>query len=396
VAYLDHAATAPLRPEVAEAMAPWLGGRFGNPSGAHRVARLARRAVDEAREVVAEFLGAGPGDVVFTAGGTEADNLALLGTLAARWWPVDGAVDGAPDGPPAVVCSAVEHAAVLETARAATRPVPGWPVPPVELRLAPVDQTGAVDPDRLEALLDRSVVLVSVMAANNEVGTLQPLDEVARRVRRSAPGAVFHTDAVQAAPWLDLAQLAAGADLVAVSGHKLGGPQGVGALAARTRLAPVLHGGGQERGLRSGTHFVAGIVGLAAACTAVAAGRRSEAIRVAGLRDRLAEGISAAVPSAVESAPRDRVLPGHLHLRFAGVEQEELVLLLDQLGVCASAGAACASGAVEESHVMAAMGVPAAEARGAVRFSLGWSTGPDDVDRAVAAVASVVGRLRAA
>ena len=387
--YLDHTATAPLHPEVAEAMAPYLGLRFGNPSGAHRLAREARQAIDDARLVVAEFLGADPGEVVFTGGGTEADNLAVLGSLAAR---VEGSA-----GSGVVVCSAVEHAAVLESCRAAARPgVAGAGVAPVVLRLAPVGPSGRLDLDALAEQLDDQVALVSVMLANNEVGTIQPLAEVAQMVRQRSPRARLHTDAVQAAPYLDLAIEAAPADLVSISAHKLGGPQGVGALVVRrgVPLAPVVHGGGQERELRSGTHNVAGVVGLAAACRVVADRRTGETDRVTELRDRLADGVRAALPGVIETVERSSALPGHCHLRFPGLDQEELVVLLDDHGICASAGAACASGAVEPSHVLAAMGVAPDDARSAVRFTLGWTTGADDVARAMGIIPTVVGRLR--
>ncbi len=387
--YLDHAATSPLRPEVAEAMAPFGAERFGNSSGAHHVARDARRALEEARDLVAECLGASPGEVVFTSGGTEAANLAILGTLAAR--QEAGLAAGA------IVCSAVEHAAVLESCRAATRAtarIAG--VAPVELRVAPVDGQGILDLEALEDLLRDDVGLVSVMLANNEVGTVQPIGEVVGAVARAAPGAAVHTDAVQAASYLNVAELARGADLLSVSGHKLGGPKGVGALVVRERVRvdPIVHGGGQERDRRSGTHDVAGAVGLAAALRAVAASRREESARVGALRDRLAAALVAGLPGTVRSVDSARSLPGHCHLRFDGVEQEELLVLLDERGVCASAGSACASGALERSHVLAAMGVPAGQARGAVRFTLGHSTGPPDIERAVSAVTDAVALLR--
>ncbi|HVX21865.1 MAG TPA: cysteine desulfurase family protein [Acidimicrobiales bacterium] len=371
--YLDHAATTPVRPEVVAAMAPFASERFGNPSGSHRLARDARTALDDARDAVAAAVGADPGDVVFTSGGTEADNLAVLGTL--------------PGHPATIVTSSVEHPAVLEPARAAARL--GF-----SHQEAPVDADGAVDLDRLADLLGPHVAVVSVMLANNEVGTVQPFDQVARLVRRHAPQAALHTDAVQAAPWLDLARLAADADLLSVSAHKLGGPKGAGALVARVPVRPILHGGGQERDRRSGTHDVAGAVGLATALTLAAAERDPTAARVRALRDRLADGLLAAVPGTVESAPRDRVLPGHCHLRFAGVDQEELLVLLDRDGVCAAAGSACASGALQPSHVLLAMGVPPADAKTAVRFTLGHTSTDADVDRALAAVPAAVARLR--
>lgn len=377
--YLDHAASAPLRPEARAAMLEWLGGRYGNPSGAHRVARAARRAIDEARDAVAEGLGCRPGEVIFTGGGTEADNLAVLGAHAARPGPV--------------LCSAIEHEAVLA------------PVAQVGGRQVPVDPAGRIDLDALGDAVGPDTSLVSVMTANNEVGTVQPVAAVADVVRSRSPGAVVHTDAVQAAPWLDLPVVASEPDLVSVSAHKLGGPQGVGALAVRqgTALAPRALGGGQERELRSGTHNVAGIVGFAAALAAARAQRGAEVERITRLRDRLAAGLLAAVPGAVDTVRRLPVagdpverLPGTLHLCFPGVESEALLFLLDQLGVCASAASACASGAQQASHVLAAMGVPAGEARGSLRLSLGWTTTDADVDAALDAIPGAVARLRGA
>lgn len=379
--YLDHAATTPLRPEARVAMLPWLGERFGNPSGAHRVAREARRAIDEARDVVAEVVGCRPGDVVFTSGGTEADNLAVRGVHAAR--------------PGLVLAGAIEHDAVLEPIRA----VGGCTVP--------VDGRGVVDLDALAALLDAATAgeastavaaptLVSVMVANNEVGTIQPVRDVARVVHERSPDAAVHADAVQAAAWLPLPDLLADTDLVSISSHKVGGPQGVGALVARpgTPLRAVALGGGQERELRSGTHDVAGIVGFAAALGAVLAQREATAAAVRARRDRLAAGLHAAVPGLVETAAGADTLPGTLHVCLPGVESEALLFLLDEAGVCASAASACASGAQQASHVLAAMGVPADQARGALRLSLGWSTTDGDVDHALAAIPAAADRLR--
>ncbi|MHB8219515.1 MAG: cysteine desulfurase family protein [Acidimicrobiales bacterium] len=371
--YLDHAATTPLRPEVAAAMAPFGDEKFGNPSGGHRMARDARRALEEARDVVAAHLGTEPAGVIFTSGGTEADNLAVFGVAR---------------GAGAVICSAVEHPAVREACRAAS---PG-------LCEAPVDAGGVLDLDAFDAVVAErpDVALVSVMAANHEVGTVQPVARVAELVRSRAPGAVVHSDAVQAAAWLDVARVTAGADLVSVSAHKLGGPKGSGALAVRhgVHLTPLLYGGGQEHGRRSGTHGVAGAVGLAAALEAVARTRAHQSVRVAALRDRLADGLVAAVPGCTESAERARTLPGHCHVCIDGIDNEELLVLLDGAGVCASGGAACSSGALEPSRVLGAMGVPPARARGAVRFTLGHTTTGADVTQTVAAVASAVDRLR--
>jgi len=370
-AYLDNAATAPMRPEAVEAMLPFLTDRFGNPSGSHAVAREARKALDEAREVVAECLGARPGEIVFTGGGTEADNLAVIGHHAVRPGPV--------------VCTAVEHHAVLHACGALP-----------DARIGPVRADGVVDLDALAALLDPTVSVVSMMLANNEVGTVEPLAEVAAVVRAEAPDAVVHTDAVQAFPWLDVATLAADADLVAVSAHKFGGPKGVGALVVREGVSvrPIIHGGGQERDRRSGTYNVAGIAGMAAAMQATVAGRDVTVGRVARLRDRLADGLLAAVPGSAETGDRTNKIAGNCHLSFGDVESEALLVLLDGAGVCASAGSACTSGAVEPSHVLTAMGVPTDRALGALRLSLGVTTTDADVDLALDVIPPAVERLR--
>jgi cysteine desulfurase len=412
LAYLDHAATTPLRPAAREAMLPWLGGGFGNPSGAHAVARAARKAIDEARDEIAELLGCAPNEIVFTGGGTEADNLAVQGVAAARPGPV--------------LCSAVEHHAVLH------------PVEHVGGKTVPVDGRGVLDLDALADALDAhpGTALVSVMAANNEVGALQPLAEVAQLVRRRAPNAVVHTDAVQATAWLDPTELTATVDLLSASAHKFGGPQGVGVLVVRrgTPLEAQLLGGGQERELRSGTHNVAGIVGMAAALADKAALRTAESDGARALRDRLADGLLTAIPGASETAVPDgagpvgtglagaattagaladaaasrhaqpaddpdrraHLLPGTLHITIPGAESEALLFLLDEAGVCASAASACASGAQEASHVLAAMGVPPDPRRGALRLSLGWTSTDADVDRVLEVLPPIVERLRSA
>jgi len=370
-AYLDHAATTPMHPEAVEAMMPFLSYRFGNPSGSHAVARDARKALEEARDVVAECLGAQPGEVVFTGGGTEADNLAVFGRHAVR--------------PGAVVGTAIEHHAVLHSVAA------------LDGVDAPVGASGLVDLDALADLLHPGVSVVSVMLANNEVGTVQPLAEVAALVRERAPEAVLHTDAVQAFPWVDVATLGAVADLVAVSAHKFGGPKGVGALVVRdgVKVAPLLHGGGQERDRRSGTHNVAGIAAMAAAMQVTVATRAATVSRVGALRDRLADGLLAAVPDSTETGDRAAKVAGNCHLSFADVESEALLVLLDGAGVCASAGSACTSGAMEPSHVLVAMGVPRDRALGSLRLSLGTTTTTTDVDLALEAVPASVARLRA-
>lgn len=372
--YLDHAADAPLHPAAGEAMRPWSEGRFGNPSGAHAVARAARAALDDARDTIAGILGVPPGGVVFTSGGTESDNLAVLGAVSAR--------------PGAIVVSGVEHPAVLESANASGE----------EVRVAPVGADGLVDREGLRRLLDREVSVVSIQTANQETGVLQPIADIARLVRRQAPNALFHTDAVQAAQWLDLAEVTATADMLSVSGHKLGGPQGIGVLGirGRPRLRPVLHGGGQERELRSGTQNVAGAVGLAAAAHARAADRDQTSARVRALRDELSARIRAAVPGCVETAAGSDRTPGHLHLVLPGVESEALLVLLDEAGICASAGSACASGAMQPSPVLLAMGATKEEALSTLRLTLGPGNVQDEIDFAAAEIAAAVQRLAGA
>ncbi|MEM7337331.1 MAG: cysteine desulfurase family protein [Actinomycetota bacterium] len=374
--YLDHAATTPVRPGAVEAMLPVLTETYGNPSGAHRMARAANHLLDDARDTMATALGAEPGQIVFTGGGTEADSLAIRGTLDAA-----GGV---------AVCTAIEHHAVLD------------PIEYVGGRVVPVAPNGVIDLNALADALDESVTLVSVMLANNETGVIQPLDEVATVVREHAPAAVLHTDAVQALCWLDVAALAAEADLVSVSAHKFGGPKGVGALVVRDRavLSPLLRGGGQERDRRGGTQNVPGIVAMATAAAETLAERPTAVPRVSALRDRLADGIRDAVDGVTESgvADRDRrhKTANLCHLCFAGVESEALLFLLERQEIMASAASSCASGAMDPSHVLAAMGVDRRLAAGSLRLSLGYSTTDADVDAALAAVPAAVGQIRAA
>ncbi len=381
--YLDHAATTPMRPEAVEAMLPFLSGNFGNPSGSHAESRRARRAVDDARDQVALLLGADPGEVVFTSGGTESDNLAIAGGLEA-------AVATSPTPATALVCSAMEHHAVLNACRALARRTGA------ELREVRTGKDGIIDLDALAEACTPEVGLVSVMTVNNEIGTVQPIGTVAAVVRHRSPAALVHTDAVQAVPWLDVRELTAGADLVAVSAHKFGGPKGIGALVVRdgTVVHPLHHGGGQERDRRSGTHNVAGIVSMAAALAATDSDRPSTVERVGRMRDRLGDGLLCTVAGTSETGERSARTAGHLHLRFAGIEAEALVVLLDEAGVAVSAGAACSSGAVEASHVLESMGLQREEATGGIRFSLGVTTTEADIDHALAVVPGAVGQLR--
>ncbi|HVT41648.1 MAG TPA: aminotransferase class V-fold PLP-dependent enzyme, partial [Acidimicrobiales bacterium] len=301
-------------------------------------------------------------------------------------------------GEAVVLCSAVEHPAVLESARAAARAAArAGAAGSIDQRELPVDDAGIVDLEALTRALSSRSTLVAVMTANNETGAVQPVAAVVDAVRRRAPEAVVFTDAVQATPWLDLAECTSGADLVALSAHKAGGPVGTGVLAIdpRVRLAPRQHGGGQERERRSGTQDVAGAVGLATALRLVAAERADAVPRVAALRDRLRDGLLDAIEGAHRTVPPGgSVLPGHLHLCLPGVAREEVLVAMGREGICVSGGSSCASGALEPSYVLAAMGVGPDLARGAVRFSLGPGTSEEDVSRALRVVPEVVARLR--
>jgi len=381
-AYLDYAATTPVRPEAVEAMLPFLSDVFGNPSGGHAVARRAKNALEEAREQVAAALGADPGEVVLTGGGTEADNLAVKG--AARAARDAGLGDG-------VVTTTFEHKGVLAACDRLERE--GFRVARVT-----VERSGVVDLDALAEALDEGTVVVSVMLVNNEVGTVQPLDDVARLVRERSPRAVLHTDAVQAVPWLDVAGAAADAALVAISAHKFGGPKGTGALVVRrgTSLVPLVEGGGQERNLRSGTSNVAGAVAMATALRLTVERRDADVARLASLRDRLVSGLVAAIPDTFVNGDPARKVAGNAHVGFPGVEAEALLLALDRDGVSAAAGSSCASGATEPSHVLAALGVPRADALASIRLSLGYPSTDADVATALAVIPDAVARLRAA
>ncbi|HEX9775390.1 MAG TPA: cysteine desulfurase family protein [Actinomycetota bacterium] len=370
--YLDHAATTPLLPEARAAMEPYLGERFANASSLHAGAREARKAIEEAREHVAAAAGARPEEVIFTSGGTEADNLALQG---AAWRQKGQGRDG-------IVVSAIEHHAVLDTAAWLGRQ--GFVV-----RIVGVHRDGVLDLDALADAIDGTTGVVSVMAANNEVGTIQPVTSVAEIAHET--GARFHTDAVQALPWIPLD--AARADLIALSAHKLGGPKGVGALVVRRGVGvePIVHGGGQERGIRSGTYNVAGIAGFGEAVRLTVERLAATAARVRALRDRLEAGLLGRIDGLrVHGAGAER-LPNNCNVGIEGVESEPLLLLLDGAGVAASSGSACSSGATEPSHVLQAMGL---RPSGVLRLTLGVTTTEEEVDAAVDAVVSAVERLR--
>jgi cysteine desulfurase len=382
--YLDHAATTPMLPEAISAVSDALG-EVGNPSSLHDAGRRARRRIEESREELAEALCARPSEVIFTAGGTEADNLAVKGLYWARREQDPRRTR--------VLVSAIEHHAVLDCAE--------WlgTHQDAEVVFLPVDESGLVHPDTLRtALADDPAgnAVVSVMWANNEVGTVQPIAELAAVATEF--GVPFHTDAVQGVPALPVDFAESGVAALTMTGHKLGGPVGVGALLLRRDVTctPLLHGGGQERDVRSGTLDVAGAIGLATA-TAVTVARRDEtAARLATLRDTLISGIRAAIPDVIVNGHPSERLPGIAHLSFPGCEGDSLLMLLDARGVECSTGSACAAGVAQPSHVLIAMGASEATARGSLRFSLGHTSTEDDVRAAVDAIAPAVERARKA
>jgi cysteine desulfurase len=382
--YLDHAATTPMRPEAIAAMTEELG-QLGNPSSLHAAGRRARRVVEESREQLAEVFGARPSEVVFTSGGTEADNLAVKGLYWARQ-----------DGPRRqVLTTSVEHHAVLDSVR--------WleDTQGAEAIWLGVDADGAVRPEALRAAISRAadqVAVVSVMWANNEVGTVQPVAELAAVAHEY--GIPFHTDAVQAAAQLSVDFAASGADALTVTAHKLGGPVGVGALILGRGVdpVPVLHGGGQERDVRSGTLDTPAIRAFAVAAAVCAKRRTEEAERMAALRDDLVRQVLAAVPDAVLNGPPPGPgrLPGNAHFSFPGCEGDALLMLLDANGIACSTGSACTAGVAEPSHVLLAMGADDSRARGSLRFSLGHTSAQPDVDALGQVIREIVARARRA
>jgi cysteine desulfurase len=377
--YLDHAATTPVRPEVLEAMLPYLTDQsFGNPSSAHRYGRAARAGMEQARRQIAESLGAEPNQVVFTSGGTEADNLGIVGAaLAAR--------DRGARMCAAV--SAIEHKAVLAAAHAVCH-LGGHEV------MLPVDSGGRLDLDALDRALSDKPAVVSVMWVNNEVGVIQPVGEIAGRCQ--AAGITFHTDAVQAIGKVPVSVSQLSCTLLTISGHKIGAPKGIGALIVRDRKAveAIIHGGGQQFGIRPGTENVAGAVALGRATQLAAAEQSSLAERLSGLRNQLAERLKALVPDLVVNAEDSPRAPHLLSVAAHGADSEALVMHLDLAGIAASSGSACSTGAVEPSHVLVAMGLPRELALGVVRFSFGRESSQADVDRAVEVVPSVVAKVR--
>ncbi|WP_419554078.1 cysteine desulfurase family protein [Candidatus Poriferisodalis sp.] len=373
-AYLDCAASTPMRPCAVEAMTPFFETQFANPSGAHRMARRSRLAIDDAREIAAHALDFDPHGIVFTSGGTEADNLAVRGVTAATRTTA--------------LCPATEHHAVLH------------PVEAVGGRKVRVDSGGAVDLEHLAAQLAPDagppVGLVSVMLVNNESGVVADLDAVAEVVRAHAPEALLHTDAVQGVNWIDIAAAARPADLLSLSAHKFGGPKGVGLMGIRPEvpLSAQLLGGGQEADRRSGTHNTAGIAALGAALGELTETRDADICRIGAMADQLADGLLTAIDRCAETVARSCRAAGICQLLLEGIETEALLVLLDRYDVMASAAASCASGAMEPSHVLAAMGVDRQAAAGSLRLSLGWCTEPWEIERAIESIPRCVEQLR--
>ena len=375
--YFDHNATTPVHPAVVARMAEVLREEFGNPSSVHHFGQQAKAVMDEARTSIGTLIGAEPAEIVFTSGGTESDNFAIRGVAEALQ----------PTGRDHLIASSIEHEAVLNTLKALGRR--GW-----KTTLLDVDDSGVVSPDALRAAITDKTALVSVMHANNEIGTVQPIAELARIARER--GALFHTDAVQSAGKITVDVKALGVDLLSLSAHKFYGPKGVGAIWIRrgVRLVPLLTGGRQERSRRAGTENVAGAVGLAVAYELTVRERPETVKRLRRQRDRLRQAVLAVAGVELTGHPRDR-LPGHLSVIARETDGETVALSLDLEGVACSTGSACTTGSPEPSHVLAAMGYPDEEARGAVRFSIGRTTTDDEIARAVEIVPRVVARMRA-
>jgi cysteine desulfurase len=370
--YLDHAATSPMRPEVWDAMAPFATDAFGNASGSHAYARRAKNALEEAREQAAQVLGASPTEIVFTSGGTEADNLAIKGTALLK-------------GTDGIVTTAIEHEAVLEAAAFCERLGSS-------VRIVGVDRSGKIDPLVVEESIGDNTAVVSVMYANNETGVIQPVREVVDAI---AGRTAVHTDAVQAFATLDVDVRTLGVDLLSLAAHKFGGPKGVGLLYVREGVAlePTAHGGGQELGRRSGTSNVMGAVGMSVAMTLAAADRQRVGGEVGEARRRFVASLQAA-GVAEPTVDLDTTLVTHAHLRFPGIRNETLLIRLDRAGVALSVGSACSSGAATVSHVLSAMDVAPEAARETLRFSFGWTSTVQDGDVAAAKVLEAVEGLR--
>jgi len=376
--YLDHAATTPVRPEVLDAMLPFYGPRFGNPSSMHRWGRDARTALDEARERVARCLGANADEICFTSGGTEADNIAILGAWRAR----------AHEGRNAIVTSPIEHKAVLGAVHQAAKEG-------ADERLCEVSKDGVVERDSFASLVRNDTAIASIMWINNEIGTIQPIAELAELAKSS--GALFHTDGVQAFGKVAIDAKAIPFDVLSVSGHKIGAPKGIGAVFIRrgTIIEPLFHGGEQDRGRRPGTENVAATIGFARAAELAVAEREEEVARLERLRNRLEEAILARVPDAViHGRGAAHRAPHILNVSVAGTDSESMLMALDLRGIACSAGSACQSGSVNPSHVLAAMGVSMEIASAAIRMSLGSLTTDASIERVADVYPALVAKAR--
>lgn len=374
--YLDHAATTPTAPEVLAAMLPYFSECWGNASAVYATGREARRAVENARKEVAKAIGALPQEICFTSGGSESDNAAIRGTARALR-----------EKGKHIITTAIEHHAVLKTCRQLEQE--GFEV----TRVRP-DGEGRIDPEEIRKAIRKDTILVTVMAANNEIGTLEPVGEIGRICREQ--GVVFHTDAVQAAGAVAIDVREAGCDLLSLSGHKFYGPKGIGALYIRegTRLDPLIAGGQQERGFRAGTENLPGIVGLGKAITLAAENLDRNAGHMRRMRDRLTDGLLASVPGAALNGPREERLPNNCSIRFDGIDGEALLLRLDLAGIAASAGSACTAGNQETSHVLKAIGLTEEEAGSSLRLTTGIHTTEEEVDETVRTVREIVTDLR--
>lgn len=375
--YLDYAATTPCAPEVVAAMLPFFSDRFGNPASMHAFGQENKGAVEEARERIASFLGAAPGEIVFTSGGTESNNTAVKGVAYARRGKGNH-----------IITSPIEHHAVLEPCHFLEKE--GF-----EITILPVDGDGLVDPDDVRKTITGKTILISVMHANNEIGTIQPIGEIGRIARER--GVYFHTDAVQTLGHLPFTVGELHVDLLSASAHKLYGPKGVGILFVKkgTRLTPFMHGGEQENRRRASTHNVPGIVGFAKAVELASEGMETEVRELTALRDRLITGLREGIDAVKLNGHSTRRLPNNVNVSVAHVEGEGLLLSLDMLGIACSTGSACSSASLEPSHVLMALGLPHELAHGSLRFSLGRRTTAADIDRLLAVLPPVVQRLRA-
>jgi cysteine desulfurase len=394
--YLDHNATTPVEPSVLDAMLPYLSGEFGNAASIHTFGQRARAAVETAREQVAALIGARPQEIVFTSGGTEADNHAIFGTVAAPVsWPAVPSKNPLDDLERRfsiahlkhVITSNIEHEAVLNTCQELAKRG-------VAVTYLPVDREGLISPDQLRRAIRKETVLITVMHANNELGTVQPLEDIGRIAVEA--DVYFHTDAVQSAGKLAIDVNALHLDLLALSGHKFYAPKGIGALYIRggTRLQQLLYGGHHQRGFRPGTENVAGIVGLGKAAEVARKSLGEDAARISALRNQLEEGLLSRVPHSRANGARAPRTPNTSNITFPGIEGEALVIALDLKGLACSTGAACSSGAVEPSHVLTAIGLTPDEARASLRFSLGRHTTPADIQFALEVVPAAVDQLR--